>query len=1257
MSPDTGNHRIRAITNGTVTTVAGSGVPGFADGTGTAAKFSSPAGIVASNGMLFVADTGNRRIRKIDVATGVVTTLAGNGALGNADGSGASAAFANPTGLAFDAAANVLYVADEYNQAIRKVSRGQAQAPEFASPSTATFFTGVASTFAASALSNSAVTYTLDSGSLPPGLTLTTAGAITGTPTSAGTFGASIAVTNATTTTTQSFSGTVYGFTNPAINGTFARGTAFTSTLTSNLGSVVLFGIASGALPTGLVLHQDTGVVSGTPTVPGSYAGTFTVTDGNGTATQAFVLTVPGAPSFANPTQAFTLLPGVTGTTTAPSFVASAYPASTFSIQSGSLPPGLTLTSNGTLTGVATTAGTYTGTVLATNTLGSATQTFAITVKRVTATVSTLGETSRLSRPGNVVADAAGNLYVADTLCHTILKTSSSGTFLAAIGAGTAGSADGSLTTAQFLAPEGLAFDAAGNLYVADTGNHTIRKITFSGSSGTVTTLAGKAGTPDSTFGPSTNARFSSPIALAFGPAGLLYVADAGNGRICTVDSAGLVAPFVGAASASGATDGAGINAQFHFPAGLAFDLAGNLYVADALNDKIRKIDSSGNVTTITTFAAAGVTLQFPTGVAVDGAGNLYVSDTGHARIVELDSSGGVSVLAGNGTTGFVDGTGASARFNAPSRLAFDPQGNLLVADSGNNAIRRISVRVQAPPVFTSAAPAPTAITGRTFSQNITFSGFAATPTFSVQSGGALPPGLTLNAATGVISGSPTTTGFYLGGIVATGPEGNATQGFSFTVYSVPVLTSAPITLAPAPGDAFATTTLTATGFPAPTFSVSAGDLPPGISLQPNGVLSGSFIRSGVYRGKFRVANAAGSEEQSYLFRVEPPAPPLGSVVAWVSTVASGVEQFSQPGSVAMGADGSVYVADTKHNVIKKITPGGAVSVFAGTGAAGTADGDGSLAQFSGPSGIAIDASGMLFVADTGNHLIRRINVDATVFTVAGSGVAGFSDGTGSTAQFSSPAAIAVDGAGNLYVADKGNQRIRKIAPGGVVTTLAGSGSAGFADAAGAAAQFSSPAGIAASADGVVYVADTGNHRVRRVAADGGVSTWAGTGVAGYADAWANHAGQLSSPQGVTIDGAGNVFVGDTGNRRIRKITPAGSLLTLAGSGVAGIAGGLRTVAQFAAPTGVAVDGAGNVFVADRDNNLIRRVSAVVSSTAIDDFRLQVRQTTALAFDRWNNLYAGDRFFRQISKLTTSGQILNLAGYHGSPSGASVGWR
>ncbi len=1249
---DTGNHRIRAITGGTVSTVAGSGVAGFADGTGTAAKFSSPAGIVARNGVLFVADTGNRRIRKIDVATGVVTTLAGNGALGNADGTGVTAAFANPTGLAFDAAADILYVADEYNQAIRVVSRGQSQAPEFVSPPAATFFTGVASTFTAAALSNSAVTYTVDAGSLSPGLSLTTAGAITGTPTLAGTFSASIAATNATTTTRQSFSGTVYGFSNPAINGTLARGTAFTTTLTSNLGSVVLFGISSGALPTGLVLRQDNGVVSGTPTVPGNYTGTFSVTDGSGTATQAFVLTVPGAPAFANPTQAITLLPGVTGTTTAPGFVASAYPAPIFSIQSGSLPPGLTLNGNGTLTGVATTAGTYTGTVLATNTLGSATQTFAIAVKRVTATVSTLGETSRLSRPGNVVADAVGNLYVADTQFHTILKTSSSGTFLAAIGAGTAGSADGSLTTAQFLAPQSLAFDSAGNLYVADTGNHTIRKITFS--SATVTTLAGKAGTAGSTFGAGTNAQFNSPTGLAFSPTGLLYVADSGNHRICTVDSAGLVAPFAGSASTSGATDGAGIAAQLAAPTALAIDAAGNVYVADATNNNIRKIDSSGNVTTIGTFATAGVTLQFPTGVAVDGAGNLYVSDTGHARIVELDSSGGISVLAGNGTTGLVDGTAATARFNAPARLALDPQGNLLVADSGNNAIRRISVRVQAPPVFTSAAPAPTAITGRTFSQNITFSGFAATPTFSVQSGGALPPGLTLNAATGVISGSPTTTGFYLGGIVATGPEGNATQGFSFTVYSVPGFTSAPITLTPAPGDAFATTTLTATGFPAPTFSVSAGDLPPGISLQPNGVLSGSFIRSGVYRGKFRAANAAGSEEQSYLFRVEPPAPPLGSVVAWVSTVASGVEQFSQPGSVAVGADGSVYVADTKHNAIKKITPGGAVSVFAGTGAAGTADGDGSLAQFSAPGGVAMDASGMLFVADTGNHLIRRINADGTVFTVAGSGVAGFADGTGAAAQFSSPAAITVDAAGNLYVADKGDQRIRKIAPGGVVTTLAGSGSAGFADAAGAAAQFSSPAGIAASADGVVYVADTGNHRVRRVAADGGVSTWAGTGVAGYADAWANHAGQLSSPQGVTIDGAGNVFVGDTGNRRIRKITPAGSLLTLAGSGVAGIAGGLRTVAQFAAPTGVAVDGAGNVFVADRDNNLIRRVSAVVSSTAIDDFRLQVRQTTALAFDRWNNLYAGDRFFRQISKLTTSGQILNLAGYHGSPSGLAV---
>jgi len=298
---------------------------------------------------------------------------------------------------------------------------------------------------------------------------------------------------------------------------------------------------------------------------------------------------------------------------------------------------------------------------------------------------------------------------------------------------------------------------------------------------------------------------------------------------------------------------------------------------------------------------------------------------------------------------------------------------------------------------------------------------------------------------------------------------------------------------------------------------------------------------------------------------------------------------FNTPSGVALDASGNVYVADRENNRIRKITPAGVVTTLAGSGTFGFADGAGATAQFRTPNGVAVDASGNVYVADVNNHRIRKITPAGVVSTFAGSGERGSANGTGTAAQFDYPRDVATDASGNVYVADIYCGLIRKITPAGVVSTLAGSGTSGFADGAGTAAQFNNPLGVAIDASGNVYVGDYSNHRIRKITPAGVVTTFAGSGTAGFANGTGTTA-QFNNPVGITLDASGNVYVADGGNHRIRKITPAGVVTTFAGSGTAGFADGAGTTAQFSNPSGVALDASGNVYVADRTNHRIRKI-------------------------------------------------------------------
>jgi sugar lactone lactonase YvrE len=619
--------------------------------------------------------------------------------------------------------------------------------------------------------------------------------------------------------------------------------------------------------------------------------------------------------------------------------------------------------------------------------------------------------TARFFDPVSVAADSSGNIYVADSQNFTVRKITPDGSVSTVAGlAGTYGSADGTGSTARFHDPWGMATDGAGNVYVADSGNSAIRKIT---PAGIVSTLAG-AGIPGSADGTGSSARFNVPWGVATDSTGNVYVADTGNDTIRKVTPAGVVSTFAGTAGAGGAVDATGAAARFKYPYGVTTDNAGNVYVADTLNYTIRKITPAGSVSTIAGLAGSsgsadgiGTAARFtwPEGVVTDTAGNVYVTDTFNYTIRKVTPDAVVTTIAGPivPSAGYVDGTGSGARFTEPDGIAIDSADNLYVADSANDSIRKVT-----------------------------------------------PAG-----AVSTFSGMPAAGG-YLDGI------GAATR-------------------------------------------------------------------------------------------------------------------FNSPSGIAADRAGNVYVADMNNQSIRAITPEGVVSTLAGAAYSTTppgpgpplcqsTDGSGAAARFCFPQGVAIDNAGNVYVADTQNSIVRKIAPTGAVSTLGGL--------AGTDAGFSWPSGVATDSAGNVYVADTGNCTIRKITPAGVVSTLAGTARAcGSVDGTGSASRFNFPQGVATDNAGSVYVADTNNFTIRKITPAGVVSTLAGAaGIAGSADGMTSSA-RFNSPSAIAIDSTDNLYIADTASSTIRKITPAGVVTTVVGiSGQAGFTPGALP-GVLALPLGVAISG------------------------------------------------------------------------------------
>lgn len=298
---------------------------------------------------------------------------------------------------------------------------------------------------------------------------------------------------------------------------------------------------------------------------------------------------------------------------------------------------------------------------------------------------------------------------------------------------------------------------------------------------------------------------------------------------------------------------------------------------------------------------------------------------------------------------------------------------------------------------------------------------------------------------------------------------------------------------------------------------------------------------------------------------------------------------FFLPSDIVIDASGNFYVADSGNNMIRKITPDGVVSQFVGNIPGGSADGTGSGASFHYPYSLAIDAAGNLYLSDQGNQKIRKITPAGVVTTLAGTGQVGSNNGPGDQATFYGPTGITVDATGNVYVSDQGNNLIRKITPAGVVSTLAGSGTSGSADGTGSAASFYAPAGLAIDATGNIYVADLFNNKIRKITSAGVVTTLAGSGTAGKVNA-TGAAASFYAPAGITVATNGIVYVAESGNNLIRAISPAGEVTTFAGNGIAGAVDATLTLASFNGPTGLVVDASNNVYVSDKNSNLIRKI-------------------------------------------------------------------
>ena len=639
-----------------------------------------------------------------------------------------------------------------------------------------------------------------------------------------------------------------------------------------------------------------------------------------------------------------------------------------------------------------------------------------------------------------VAVDVSGNMYVAESLYHRIRKINTSGTIIPFAGTGNNafGGDGGAATAADISFANAIIADNSGNIYFTDAYNDRIRKIN---SAGIITTVAGNGswGTYGGDGGAATAADIYLPKGICLDAGGNLYIADQGNNVIRKVNTAGIITTVAGNGSYGYSGDGgAATAAMLGNPSHICFDASGNMYIADAGNVRIRKVSTSGIITTIAGTgsygysgdggpASAAVT-GMPYATIADGSGNLYFSDYGNDVIRKIVlSTGIITTIAGNNVVGYSgDGVAATAtKLNYVEGMAVDASGNLLLADTYNSRIRKV-------------APS---------------------------------------------------------GIITTVAGGN-------------------------PGN----------GLPAASASFLLMD-----DLASDGygnmyVVSESYHEAWKISSSGIVTNLAGNSTPAYAGDGGP------------ATAAS----LFNPASVAADKYGNVFIADQGNKVGRKINAAGIISTFSGKGTS-RYSGDGSAAtaaNLTNVTGVAVDTAGNLYLADADNNVVRMVNTSGIITTFAGSstscGSGSCGDGGPATAaNLNYPRKVACDRRGNVYIADEFNMLVRKVDASGIITTFAGTGISGYSGDGGPATAAALGTVVSVHADRYnnIYIGDYLASAVRRVDTTGIISTIAGNGTMGDSgDGGPATAAKISYPYGICTDLLGNVYFADYLNLRIREV-------------------------------------------------------------------------------------------------------------------------
>jgi trimeric autotransporter adhesin len=748
----------------------------------------------------------------------------------------------------------------------------------------------------------------------------------------------------------------------------------------------------------------------------------------------------------------------------------------------------------------------------------------------------------------------------------------------------------GPASSAELNSPSGLAVDGTGNLYIADPANNRIREV--AAATGTISTFAGNGSTGYSgDGGPATGAELDLPVGVAADSAGNLYIADQGNNVIRKVSTNGTITTVAGNHTEGYSGDsGQATNATLYAPSGVAVDSAGNLYIADQGNNRIRMVSTAGTITTVAGNGTAGyggdngaatsATLNKPSAVAEDGGNNLYILDTGN-NVVRKVTTGTITTIVGNGTPGYTGdgGPATSATLNTPHGLGIDASGNLYIADSKNNAMRMVNTAG----VVTTVAGDGTA---------------------GYSGDGGLPTSATLNNPQAVVVDGQ--GNLYISDSTNNRIREVTTPGGSVLFPTVPVTsTSAAVTIplqVNAPGTTITGITVPVSQGGKQEYEVTATGCTLNTALDAGAICNVMVTFTPGYPGMRPVPLRVATSAETFSFGMS------GIGTAPQVALSPGIlgpqvnppietDNYDLPGGAALDSAGNLYTVLTEETLDNSI-----IEYQAGTNVATTVLAANQILgdDFGGPLALAVDGAGNLFIANPALSCIFKVapgSGRATVVAgIPGTCEAGYNgdNGLATNAKLNAPSGIAVDRGGNLYIADRLNYRIRKVsAAGGIITTVAGNGTPGYSgdNLPATSAQLDANA-VAVDGPGNLYISS--GDLIRKVStATGIITTVAGNGTTGYSgDNGPATDAELNGTTAVAVDSAGDIYVEDSQNNIVRMVNPAGLIVSVPGTSVTFYTNEPELDPSLLANLRLALDSAGNLYISGIGGVNVINVSA-----------------------------------------------------------------